>query len=389
MSAQHLETDDEQILSRLRSGDWLDRQEFPPLAWAVPGLIPEGFGLFTGAPKAGKSWAALGICLAVASGKPAFGKIAPGPARPVLLLALEDGHRRLQGRCRHLLDGQPIPDLLDFQTDARPGEVVAIMDAWLRRHGHCRPLVALDTLGKVMPPRQQGEDSYGRDYRVGSGLKRLVDQHPGSSLLVVHHTRKTTAEDWMDSTSGTQGLNGAADWTVNLARARNETAGILRVTGRDVPEGEYAITSESGRWTIDGNELAEAAAKAADAKTKANLGDNTRAVLEYVMEAGRPVSAKEVADALEMPRARDTLLRLVDAGRLKKARRGLYELRVAMVASVANTESLDSLDMWHGSDPEGIATVATVATPPHRECTRCGDPLDEGGLCRLACEVNE
>ena len=91
------------IFDRIRTGDQLDATVFPPLAWAVHGLIPEGFGLLTGAPKAGKSWAVLGIALAIATGTNALGKVSTGPARPVLYLALEDGERRLQGRARHLL----------------------------------------------------------------------------------------------------------------------------------------------------------------------------------------------------------------------------------------------------------------------------------------------
>ena len=31
-----------QLLSTLRTGAWLDAQEFPPLSYTVPGLIPEG-----------------------------------------------------------------------------------------------------------------------------------------------------------------------------------------------------------------------------------------------------------------------------------------------------------------------------------------------------------
>jgi hypothetical protein len=36
------------------------------------------------------------------------------PKRPVLYLALEDGHRRLQDRCRRLLAGEKIPP--EFHT---------------------------------------------------------------------------------------------------------------------------------------------------------------------------------------------------------------------------------------------------------------------------------
>ena len=207
----HVDDVPEFDLSRLRNGTWLDQQVFPPMAWAVHGLIPEGFGLFTGPPKAGKSWAALGIALDVAAGTPALGKIVTGDPRPVLLLALEDGDRRMQGRCRALIgEGGEIPALLDYTTHATPAEVVPLIREWLRHHGGQRPLVLLDTLGKVMPSKTPGENDYQRDYRIGSALKRLVDVHPGATLLVVHHTRKASSDDWMDSTSGTNGLNGSA-----------------------------------------------------------------------------------------------------------------------------------------------------------------------------------
>lgn len=320
----NLHEGDAALLSALKTGDWLDGQTFPPLSWAVHGLIPEGFGLFTGPPKAGKSWAALGIGLSVASGTPALGKIETGAARPVLLLALEDGDRRLQGRCRVLLDGLPIPEMLDFQTDTSPQLVVPLIRAWLKRNGHLRPLVILDTLGKVMPPSQPGEGAYQRDYRIGSALKRLVDEHPGSCLLVVHHTRKAGSEDWMDSTSGTNGLNGAADWTMNLSRSRNDNAGVIRVTGRDVAEGEYAVTCSEGIWSIDGQALADAAQKAAQNRLTSGVGDRSAEIIAYVASQTAPVTPKEVADALDLPDARVYLARLHDAGRLEKPKRGTY-----------------------------------------------------------------
>src|SRR5215217_8036733 len=47
------------LLAGLRDGAWLDAQYFPPLAYAVPGLIPEGSVLLVGPPKIGKSWLVL------------------------------------------------------------------------------------------------------------------------------------------------------------------------------------------------------------------------------------------------------------------------------------------------------------------------------------------
>lgn len=360
-------------LAGLRSGAWLDRQTFPPMSWAVPGLIPEGFGLFTGAPKAGKSWAALDIALAVAAGDKALGRIVTGAPRPVLLLALEDGERRLQGRCRTLLgEGAPIPERLDFQTRATPAEVLGIVRAWLDRHGHTRPLVILDTLGKVMPPALPGEGAYQRDYRIGGTLKALVDAHPSACLLVVHHVRKLDSEDWIDSTSGTNGLNGAADWTANLARNRNESAGVLRITGRDVPEGEYAITNDSGRWMIDGADLAEASRVASDRKQSDNLGERSAEILQWVSAQPEPVTPKQVEDALGLPDARRYLSRLAEAGRLSKPKRGTYTpVPTVPVSQPDNSEEWDN---------------GTVGTP----CLGCGQPMsfaEPGQHTHPSCEV--
>jgi hypothetical protein len=59
----------------------------------------------------------------------------------------------------------------------------------------------LVTLGKVMPPALPGESAYQRDYRIGGQLKRLCDEHRGASLVVVHHDRKASSEDFIDSVS--------------------------------------------------------------------------------------------------------------------------------------------------------------------------------------------
>lgn len=345
------------VLAKIKTGRWLDEQTFPPLSWAVPGLIPEGFGLFTGPPKVGKSWASLDIVLAVAAGGHALGKVNVGPGRPVLLLALEDGDRRLQERCRELLKGEPIPERLHYVTEATGAEALALIEAWLESHGGQRPLVVLDTLGKVMPPALPGEGAYARDYRVGSRLKGLVDAHPGSALLVVHHVRKAGSEDWMDSTSGTNGLNGAADFTIALTRPRNETEGTLKVTGRDVPEGEYAVTVEGGQWTLRGTSLAEAARRAEQARATAGLGDTSARLVEYVTGEPSGVRAKDVAAALglEEKDASTYLLRAEKSGRIARLSRGLYGPPVGSVGSVGSSYSSN-----------------TSYTP----CRDCGEPLD-------------
>src|SRR6476620_7695625 len=101
--------DDDSLLSGMFNGAWLDQQEFPPLEYAVPGIIPEGFGVLAAPPKTGKSWLVCNIGLACAAGGTALGRIDVAQ-RPVLYLALEDGQRRLQTRCRRIMADQPLPD---------------------------------------------------------------------------------------------------------------------------------------------------------------------------------------------------------------------------------------------------------------------------------------
>jgi hypothetical protein len=239
------------LLAGLRTGSWLDAQVFPPLNYVVPGLIPEGLTLLVDAPKISKSWLSLAIALAAASGGRALGRIEVDP-RPVLLLALEDGDRRLQDRIRKLIPGESIPPLLHYMTRIQPGMVVLTIEAWLATIDHPEPLAILDTIGKIMPPAMNGETTYQRDYKVAGRLKEICDNRPGMSLAGLHHDRKAAAEDFVESVSGTNGLAGAADTIVVISRPRNETRGLLKVTGRDVVEGEYAVTIQDGVWQLWG-----------------------------------------------------------------------------------------------------------------------------------------
>lgn len=356
------------LLAGLRSGDWLDAQTFPPLVWTVPGLVPEGMSLLVGPPKVGKSWLTLDIALAVASGGRALGRVAVGPPRPVLLLALEDGDRRMQGRCRELLGDEPIPAGLNYMTRVEAGQVHATVRAWLEQLSNFTdPLVVLDTLGKTMPRSLPGETDYQRDYRVAGELKRLTDERPGMSLLVVHHDRKAATDDFVQSVSGTNGIAGAADSIIILSRPRTESSALLKVTGRDVEEAEYAVTVTGGHWTLDGETLAEAAQLARETKATSGLSDRTAEVLRAVEHSPTGIRANEVATKLGISNddAGRYLRRLRDAGKVASPSRGVF---VPPVRSVRVSET-----------PPGIGDALfgqtdTTDTP----CGVCRFPLSPG-----------
>ena len=336
------------LLAGLRTGDWLDAQVFPPLSYVVPGLIPEGLTLLVGAPKIGKSWLSLAVALAAASGGCALGHVKVGPPRPVLLLALEDGDRRLQDRIRKLIPGESIPPQLNYMTRIHHGLVVQTIEAWLETIEHAMPLVLLDTLGKVMPPAMNGETTYQRDYKIASRLKEICDNRPGMSLTGLHHDRKAAAEDFVESVSGTNGLAGAADTIIVISRPRTESQGLLKVTGRDVVEAEYAVTTKDGNWLLMGDSLEDAASIAATIRATANLGDRSAEILRYVNKHPEGVRPGDVARALgdlDAQKAGTYLGRLRDSGRVRKLERGLY----APVESVESVET-ETLPLVEGNN---------------------------------------
>ena len=334
------------LLTGKRDGAWLGVQEFAPLRYHIPGIIAEGVTVLAGAPKVGKSWLVLACGLAVAGPGAALGKLWCAESRPVFYLALEDGDRRMQERCRILLDGKyrprgsaEIPAAFTYLTRVRPGAIVATIGEYLDASGKLEPLVIIDTLGRVLPPADYGETAYGRDYRIMTELKDLADAWPGTSLLISHHDRKAESPDFVEQVSGTNGIAGGADTVIVLTRPRGESSGLLHVTGRDVTEDSYAVSFDGGAWTLDGDGLAEAAGTARARRATAGLSERSVEIIAYVIGRGEPVSPAEVAKALGLDgdQAGKYLRRAAETGRLAKAERGLYGPRRSVRTSEPGT----------------------------------------------------
>ncbi len=278
----------EAVPVRLRTAwtaDELMAEHFPPVRWAVPGLIAEGVNLLAGPPKVGKSWLSLGLALSVAAGADALGSIPVQPGS-VLYLALEDTPRRLQTRMGKILNGRTGPRGLTLATTcpALPEGGAAAIANWLDRNPAAR-LVVVDVFAKVRGRPPMGVSAYDADYAAIGHAKKLADKY-GVAIVLVHHVRKAGAEDFLEAVSGTNGLAGAADATLVLKRPRGEADGILYVTGRDVDETEHPLrfTPENGAWTLlDGpaGDYAMSGTRAAIARhVRTNHGSTPKAVAE-------------------------------------------------------------------------------------------------------------
>lgn len=349
--------DAHELLGCIRTGTDLAALTPRPLRYAVPGIFPEGLTVLAGAPKRGKSWLALDACLAVAGGGKALGAVDVAPGR-ALYLALEDSERRLQSRARHLLGSRdPIPDRFDYVTTlTQPARFLELLATYCTAHPDTR-LVVVDTLARVRPAQPKHKGAYDWDYAVGAHLKRVADDH-GIALVAVTHTRQMAATDFVEAVSGTSGLTGAADTIVVLDRARGQDDAMLKVTGRDVDEREYAMRMVGGAWQLLDR-----------APVDPSLSDRTVAILDLV--AGRPegTRADDVAQALslDVATARTYLRRLADADRIGRRERGLYVPLQPPVSCVPSVSSPLSI-----SAPVSLyETEETQETQVDRESTDC------------------
>lgn len=239
---------------RIFSAASLQHETFTPISYVVPDLIPEGLSLLVGRPKIGKSWMALDIALAVASGGTCLGgrEVEQGD---VLYCACEDSKRRLQSRTTKLIGatGAAWPRSLHLTTGWRRLDKGGVSDIaeWIKQADSPR-LVFLDTLASVKPIRVNGSNSYQDDYGALEDLHRLANDI-GIGVGLLHHQRKNEADDPLDTISGTLGLAGCVDTAIILAGSSQGMT--LYVRGRDIEEAEHAVTFDkvTCRWTVKGN----------------------------------------------------------------------------------------------------------------------------------------
>ena len=198
----------------------------------IDGLLPVGTYLLAGAPKIGKSFLVLQMAYQVSMGTPFLGF--SSRQGTVLYLALEDTCERLQKRLAQMTEQDSEHLILSvFSETLDEGLTERLSDFWSEHADTV--LIVIDTLQRVRGRTPDG-GSYAADYDTLARLKEFSDTF-GVTVLVVHHTRKESAEDVFDMISGTNGLMGAADGALLLHKdKRTASDAVLEVVGRDQPQ---------------------------------------------------------------------------------------------------------------------------------------------------------
>ena len=236
--------------------DTLQSIPYEPLSFIVEELLPQGLHLLAGAPKIGKSWLALWLCLCTAQGKPLW-SFATKPCE-VLYLCLEDSFQRIQSRLFDLTEDAPPSLHFAVMAEQLHSGLVEQIEQFLKEHP-VTGLVVIDTLQRI---RAVGSEAnpYASDYRDIGVLKALADRHR-IAILLIHHLRKLNDDDPMNMISGTTGLSGATDSNFVLRKnKRGENSATLYCTGRDIVYRELSLEFDGEKhvWNLLGDNCQQA-----------------------------------------------------------------------------------------------------------------------------------
>ena len=215
----------------------------------IEDLIPQGLTLIAGAPKSGKSWMMLDMCLAVSSGRPFLGRRTL-PCE-VAYFPLEDQEERVKKRILDL--GEAPTPALHICTERKSIEQGFLKELreTLQEHPGIR-MVVIDTLQKI---RDDGSgtstaNQYSKDDAEISKLKTFADNH-GIAIVCVHHLRKMPDKrDPVNEILGSAAMSSVPDQILLLKKARGQIHGELSAIGRDSPQWRMTLEFEKVRWKL-------------------------------------------------------------------------------------------------------------------------------------------
>lgn len=206
----------------------------------VDQILPVGLHIFCGAPKVGKSWLMLDLCIRVSKGEKLFNLNTK--QCDVLYLALEDTYQRLQKRLFKLTDDIGSNFHLTIESNKIANGLLIQLENAIKQFPNTK-LIIIDTLQKIR--RQTNDLNYACDYGEISTLKSFADRNK-IAIILVHHLRKQDDNDVFNKISGTTGIMGSSDTTFILEKkSRDESIATLYVTGRDVEYQTFTLKFEN------------------------------------------------------------------------------------------------------------------------------------------------
>lgn len=217
-----------------------------PQPWVIKHLIPtSGLTNIFGKPKAGKSFAALGMAVAISTGATDWLGFPVHKSGPVAYLQVDTPRGEWAGRIARLQDNRLDISNIYFcdmlMTPAYPFDILnGPQQEWLKKHlAIIEPVVVfIDTLREI----------HGVDENDSTPMKNVISQLVAACLpaaiVLVSHSRKDTAltsaggDDLMNDARGSSYVPGRMDTIIKVTQT-----GLL-YKGRSIGQGRTEIKQD-------------------------------------------------------------------------------------------------------------------------------------------------
>lgn len=230
----------------------LTEEERRPPEFIIEGMVPCGMTFLSGAPKIRKSFMALQMASAVATGSPFLGHATT--QCDVAYLDLEGSKSRISFRAARM--SNQIPGNV-FVTNTITERLADGLVDKLRQLHRARPsirLIIVDTYSRARGSyKAPGANAYDADIMLLEPVQRMALEE-NIALLFVHHDKKGAgfASDSFERLSGTMGLSGSSDCVINLVAdgKRFDGKATMEYTPRDAKGGEMSLIFDErfGEW---------------------------------------------------------------------------------------------------------------------------------------------
>lgn len=287
------------------------RVEKDATKWLIEGLWAEGaVGCIGGTPKSGKTWLALEMALAVASGRPCLGRYAVPSRGTVLLYAAEDRPQALRARAEELATARGLAlERVPVGLITEPALRLDLNEHRLRLSATVEKLkprlLILDPLVRL----HRSDENSSADISELLGYLRALQRAHDVAIVLVHHVRKSGAGQPGQSLRGSGDLHAWGDSNLYLLRRKGGLE--LHVEHRSHPAPEPVAI-----------ELASRPTRLEVRATAPPLDDLEQAVLELLAQG--PLSRTVLRDRLRVRNERlgEVLKRLQAVGAVVHADQG-------------------------------------------------------------------
>lgn len=230
----------------------LTPEEKKPPEFIVDGMIPCGMTFLSGAPKIRKSFMALQIASAVATGSPFLSHNTT--QCDVAYLDLEGSKSRVSFRAERM--SMKIPRNVFITNSITERLADGLVDK-LRQLHRARPsirLIIIDTYSRARGMvRSGGANAYDADVAFLEPVQRMALEE-NIAVVFIHHDKKGAgfASDSFERLSGTMGISGSSDCVINLVAdgKRFDGKATMEFTPRDAKGGEIKLVFDErfGEW---------------------------------------------------------------------------------------------------------------------------------------------